>query len=64
MSILNMIRSGEYQKSRKANLLLIISIVGRLISVIALVCNAPLWVGITASISRSLLNAVIEDFLD
>ena len=43
---------------------MIISIVGILIGIIALVCNAPLWVYITASISESLLNAVIEDFLD
>ena len=64
MSILNMIRSGEYQKSRKTELLLIISIVGILIGVIVLVCNAPLWVSLTVSISRSLLNAVVENFLD
>ena len=64
MSILNMMRSGEYQKSKKANLLLLISIVGILIGVITLVCNVPLWVVVTVSISRSLLNAVIENFLD
>ena len=64
MSFLDMIRTGVYQKSRKENLLLINSFVGILIGVIALVCNAPLWVFITASISESLLSAVIGDFLD